>query len=293
MAELIGVAFAFSYIGDAFHGSQIQPDIKTVQSQLLIAFHNSKFTGDEPHLRISSRTDAGVNARMNIGRCKISAELWPKMGSDNFRRALNDHLDDIVVWAAVPVSHNWNPRIAIQRVYRYRFECMPEFINTFDEDAVLSGMKLFEGTHDFSGFCRVEEGRAVVKTVDYCKPWIQDGRVIGFEIAAKSFLWNQVRRIAWTLATLGRGVSTLEEIKQAIDSGTEPASVGMGSSKWLTLWQIHYEDIVFTEILGPMYRELPAPPKKMDERQYRAWSRSCHLQHKNQMMVSWLPALKR
>ncbi len=41
-AEQVGVAFAFGYIGDAFHGSQIQPRVRTVQRELIHALVNSE-----------------------------------------------------------------------------------------------------------------------------------------------------------------------------------------------------------------------------------------------------------
>ncbi|HJL59097.1 MAG TPA: hypothetical protein QF621_01980, partial [Candidatus Thalassarchaeaceae archaeon] len=67
MAEQVAVAFAIGYVGDAFHGSQIQPEIRTVQRDLDIAITKAKFAGPNPIFKLASRTDAGVNARMNVG----------------------------------------------------------------------------------------------------------------------------------------------------------------------------------------------------------------------------------
>ena len=58
------VAITFSYLGDEYHGSQIQPSLKTVQGELQKAC--KRLNWSPKGVKISSRTDAGVNARMNF-----------------------------------------------------------------------------------------------------------------------------------------------------------------------------------------------------------------------------------
>lgn len=291
MAETVGIAFAFSYIGDAFHGSQIQPEVRTVQKDLQIAFHKAKFAGTNPSLRISSRTDAGVTARMNVAVCVIKKSIWQKMGDVRFRRSLNDHLKDVVVWAAEETSPDWNPRIASRRIYRFRLETMRQFNKPHDQDVILEVMKLFEGTHDFTGYCRPEEGRMTTRTVDYCKPWRIDGRLVGFEIGAQSFLWNQVRRMAWAMSEVALGTSSIEVIREALEMGEQPPFFGLGPSKWLTLWAIEYEDISFNDKFGKFFDGLSAPPVGINGRQFEVWQQSADHEQKQLLLNSWLPYL--
>ncbi|MBT4059068.1 MAG: hypothetical protein HOE69_02015 [Euryarchaeota archaeon] len=291
MAEQVGIAFAFAYIGDAFHGSQIQPEIRTVQRDLLTAFYKAKFAGKTPELRLSSRTDGGVNARMNVGRCIVEKAVWEKMGEKRFLRAVNDHLDDAIIWAATETAVDWNPRIAERRVYRYRFEALLQFTNTYDEKQMLEAMKLFEGAHDFTGFSRPETGRMTKRKVDYCTPWYIDGRLVGFEIAAQSFLWNQVRRIAWTLGCIAIGDCTLEDIRVALETGEEPPMYGLGMANWLTLWRIDYENLTFTENTDDLFSQLEAPPEGLSIRQFELWQQSADFQQKQLLISSWLPVL--
>ena len=60
--------FRIGYLGDAFHGSQIQPDVRTVQGELIHAFEKLGWISkdaEEHNLVLSSRTDAGVHVRLN------------------------------------------------------------------------------------------------------------------------------------------------------------------------------------------------------------------------------------
>ncbi|MEC7178012.1 MAG: tRNA pseudouridine(38-40) synthase TruA, partial [Candidatus Thermoplasmatota archaeon] len=62
MSERVRLAFTIGYIGRYFHGSQIQPDVRTVQGELIRVFHKLKWLNqdDSSHnLVLSSRTDAG------------------------------------------------------------------------------------------------------------------------------------------------------------------------------------------------------------------------------------------
>ena len=39
----VRLAFRIGYLGDAYHGSQIQPDVKTVQGELIRVFRSLKW----------------------------------------------------------------------------------------------------------------------------------------------------------------------------------------------------------------------------------------------------------
>ena len=69
---------AFGYHGSAFHGSQIQPVVETVQGNLTKALKSLKWWS-EGCLEISSRTDAGVSARMNLATIKLPNEIAGKI----------------------------------------------------------------------------------------------------------------------------------------------------------------------------------------------------------------------
>src|SRR5205823_12867234 len=57
-------AVKVAYDGAKFHGSQAQPALRTVHSEVAQAL--AKLGTDEPRLRWAGRTDAGVSARGNV-----------------------------------------------------------------------------------------------------------------------------------------------------------------------------------------------------------------------------------
>ena len=61
------VAVRFAYLGDGFSGSQIQPEVRTVEGEMRTALHKvCGLDDDRLDLRIASRTDRGVNALGNV-----------------------------------------------------------------------------------------------------------------------------------------------------------------------------------------------------------------------------------
>ena len=151
------VAFAFGHRGDTFHGSQVQPDLRTVQGSLQEAFRELGFIKRREYVNqpciLSSRTDAGVHVRMNVACIDLPSEAWAGMGEAGFLNAVNDQLDgDIVVWAACQAPDGWNPRRAVSRTYRFRLEGVRLWNGAIEEEfREWSG--IFVGSHDFNNIC--------------------------------------------------------------------------------------------------------------------------------------------
>ena len=85
--------FRIGYLGDAFHGSQIQPDVRTVQGELIHAFQKLGWISKEEqghNLVLSSRTDAGVHVRVNGGTVRVARSLWDTITPRKFVRAVDD-----------------------------------------------------------------------------------------------------------------------------------------------------------------------------------------------------------
>ena len=240
---------------------------------------------------MSSRTDAGVHARMNVGCCELPAAVWADIGEDGFIRVMNDGLDESVVWAAMEVEPGWNPRPALRRTYRYRLEALRGWNSKTSEEELDSVLSLFIGEHDFTAFARIEEGRSPVRCVESCQPWSEAGRPVGFEIAAESFLWNQVRRIAWAVVRVLSGDLSAAAVSEALAAGEARTDLGVASARWLTLWSIDHAELAFDSDAVEAGDLLSAPPEDAEEREHRMWQATAEMEQKLLLRRCWMQAL--
>ena len=80
--------------------------------------------------------------------------------------------------------------------------------------------RLFEGYHDFSRFAKMEEGRDPMRRVHSVCVSENVGHII-VDVKGESFLWNMVRRMSRALNMVGEGECEPEDIKSALEGGTE------------------------------------------------------------------------
>ncbi len=132
-----------------------------------------------------ARQDRKVVPRTSIS-AKLVSNLITKAGADRVVTVdlhagqIQGFFDDVAV------------RIARRRVYLYRLQALPNWPVDIPPERLSRWCKIFEGGHDFTNFCRVEEDRTTVRTIHSCTPWVDfTGRVVGFRIEAESFLWNR------------------------------------------------------------------------------------------------------
>jgi tRNA pseudouridine38-40 synthase len=290
--SVVTVAFAVGYLGDSFHGSQVQPDVRTVQGDLEAALAARGITATETaRIRMSSRTDAGVHARMNVGCCELPASVWADIEEGGFIRVMNDGLDESVVWAAMEVEPGWNPRPALRRTYRYRLEALRGWDSKRSEEELDSVLSLFIGEHDFTAFARIEEGRSPVRCVESCQSWSEAGRLVGFEIAAESFLWNQVRRISWAVVRVLAGDLSAAAVSEALAAGEARTDLGVAAARWLTLWSIDHAELAFDSDAVDAGDQLSAPPGDAEEREHRMWQATAEMEQKLLLRRCWMQAL--
>ena len=267
------IAFRFGHYGDTFHGSQVQPDVPTVQGAFMHVFKKKlKWTNERMPVAMASRTDAGVHVRLNGGFIDIDEKQWDPMGAAGFIKAVGHQLpDSIALFDAFRVADDWSPRRALRRTYRYRMECMEGWSEP-DHTQFTEWCSLFTGEHDWANFARREPGRTTRRVVESCSPWISDGRIVGFEIVGEAFVWNQVRRIANALLALVTGYRSVERVIEARDTPEVEIDLGLAEPDWLILWSVEWEGI--PEIKTP---EISVP---LPEQESRRWQDICRAQQK-------------
>ncbi len=286
----VRLAFRIGYLGDAYHGSQIQPDVKTVQGELVRVFQKLKWLDkdeEEHNLVLSSRTDAGVHVRVNGGVVRIKRELWDVLTPRKMIRALDDRLPkDIAFLDVTEVDESWNPRLAEHRVYRYRLEGI-EFWN-HPGDIFNEWLQIFVGTYDARNFARLEEGKNPLRTILSCEPWVVDGRVVGFEIVGKAFLWNQVRRTAMAIHRMCIGEVSPEEVQRAIDSPETEVDFGVAPADWLILWGVHWPSMPLdTETVEIQCFSKPPEGPAVERTMRKRWREAARHEQKSILHNEW------
>ena len=282
--------FRIGYLGDAFHGSQIQPDVRTVQGELIRVFRSLKWlTGpkEDQLLVLSSRTDAGVHVRINGGIVDLDRALWDVLSPRKMIRAVDDRLDGNIAFLTVEeVEASFNPRMALHRTYRYRLEAM-EFWVEPDHEAFHRWLDLFVGTYDARNFARLEEGKNPIRTVLETKPWMDGERLIGFEVTGEAFLWNQVRRMANALFRLAVGELDENEIREAIEQPMVPVDFGVAPPEWLVLWGVAWERAPLPEESHSTVFSAPPTGRTAERTRNGRWRQAAQHELKSMLYNEW------
>lgn len=244
----------FQYIGTKYRGVvKVPPEQlgkKGVQDHLEEAIQRLKPI-NSVSLSVSSRTDTGVHALSNSAHFDLQRRNdKPPFTEDVLVQALNFHLKDeqIRVTHAHRVPDDFHARFRAQsRTYVYRIAlgvhhhtllpltdwnlCWSLCNTELDTDAMHEAAALLVGTHDFSSFRAVNSEmpfKNPVKTMDVVS--IQPGsafarshfhRQIQFwelTFKSRSFLYKQVRRMTGALVGVGRGLLTVSQVKQILDT---------------------------------------------------------------------------
>lgn len=210
------VALKFAYDGSVFWGYQRQPNVRTVEGDVIKVLKNTKMIRGvrENNFQSSSRTDRGASAVGNV----VAFDTEFKKGQ--ILKALNSKVKDIYFWGIAVVDDGFNPRYARQRWYRYHLG------KELNLDKLRSASSFFVGEHDFRNFCRKSE-RSTIRKVDSIKI-ARKRNFICFDIKGESFLWNMVRRIVSAVAKYAEGEIPKKVISEALagkgrDLGLFPA----------------------------------------------------------------------
>ncbi len=224
-------AFKIAYFGENFHGSQYQPDKRTVEGEVLRALE--KLGIERPKIRSAGRTDAGVHALGQVIAFDSEEKIFPRM--------LNSELpEDIVSWAWTKVPENFDPRKAKSRVYVYVM-----YGTEYDISSMRKAVKELVGVHDFSNFTRkFGEGESCVREI-YNAEVRADREFIIFEIEGNAFTWNMVRCLVTALMEIGKQHRSVEWFRELLNPERHKERVEPAPPYGLILKNVKYDDVEF------------------------------------------------
>lgn len=224
------------YDGRNYAGFQRQ-DAGTATIQLAIEHAIHAFCQQDITIFVAGRTDAGVHARGQVAHFDLDYGDRPLTGYD-LTSALNAHLKmaghAVSVVSADPVAAEFHARFgATNKLYCYRLinRLAPPVLDAghiwhirrpLDVDAMRAGAAHLLGHHDFTTFRDSDcQAKSPMKTLDRLdietiEHDLAGGCEIRFLTEGRSFLHHQVRNMVGTLAMVGEGKWTPDDIKTAL-----------------------------------------------------------------------------
>jgi tRNA pseudouridine38-40 synthase len=236
------------YDGAPFVGWQVQDDGVSVQGALEAAA--AAFCGESVSVRGAGRTDAGVHALGQVAHVDLSRE-WD---IDTVRDAINAHLrpHPIAVLSAEIVPAAFDARFsARKRHYLYRIvnRRAPlaleasrawRIARPLDAQAMHAAAQRLVGRHDFTTFRAAEcQAKSPVKTLDRLDVQ-RSGEEVCIYASARSFLHHQVRSMVGSLALVGEGKWSTDDLARALEACDRTACGPVAPPDGLYLVNVEY-----------------------------------------------------
>ncbi|MBQ3158438.1 MAG: tRNA pseudouridine(38-40) synthase TruA [Clostridia bacterium] len=220
------IKLTIEYDGTNFCGYQVQPNKRTVQSELEKALYS--IYNMDVITYSSGRTDAGVHALGAVVHYDEPKEIKNKRVADSINAFLPD---DVKVIKAERVGEEFDARFSAKRkTYAYKFYLSRterplqnnRALRVNEEvmvDKMKEACKHLIGEFDFTSFVARKSGKTnfvreiysadIVKTAD---------KEFEFRITGNGFLYNMVRIIMGTLIEIGKGHIEPKDMKSIIDA---------------------------------------------------------------------------
>ncbi|MDE3016978.1 MAG: tRNA pseudouridine(38-40) synthase TruA [Pseudomonadota bacterium] len=254
------------YDGTPYAGWQKQADRPTVQSALAQAV--LKFSGAETDIIGAGRTDAGVHALAQAAHVDLPKEYDPfsvmqglnfylynsvshgVAAQDTVLHAAHGHRISVI--SAELVADDFHARFsATRRHYLYRIINRRARLGLeanrawhaaeeLDARAMRAAARLLVGHHDFTSFrdtqCQARSPEKTLDTLDVKRA----GEEIHITASARSFLHHQVRIMVGTLAMVGKGKWSPNDVKNALAAKNRAAAGPTAPPDGLYLTRVDY-----------------------------------------------------
>lgn len=240
------------YEGTPYAGWQRQEGLPTVQAAIETAI--SRFCGARAVVAAAGRTDAGVHALAQVAHVDLE-KAWR---ADTVRDALNAHLSQagelVSILEAQAVAPDFHARFsAVRRHYLYRIlnRRSPPALEVryawwmprpLDAEKMHKAAQRLAGYHDFTTFRAAQcQARSPWRTVDRLDV-ARQGEWIEIRASARSFLHNQIRSFAGSLAEVGWERWTEDDLAAALEARERARCAMVAPPQGLYLAGVDYAD---------------------------------------------------
>lgn len=235
---MVKIAFKIAYIGTDFYGFQRQPNLPTIEGELLKAFDKADIM-DNPYksnYSIAGRTDRGVHSLGNVISFNTNSNITINQ--------INYYLPaTIQIIGKTEVPQEFKPRFAEYRHYKYIFTIDPFNEKMWDLQLMKDTAERLKGTHNFHNFSKKSERTPIrnIKEINIK----QNGHLIVIDVIGESFLWNMVRKIITIITMIGKKEMEYNQIDQLLDPDIY-IPITPAPPEGLILMDVKYHNIKFT-----------------------------------------------
>ena len=234
-----------AYKGKNYFGWQRQP--KQISVQEVLEEKLSVLLRKKIVIVGAGRTDTGVHAKQMYAHFDYDDIIE----IDKFIFKLNSFLPkDIAIYDIFIVKDDAHARFdATSRAYEYLIhigkspfltEGAYQINNKLDVDKMNEAARLMYNYTDFKCFSKSKTDVRTYNCDVMNAEWVQQGSLLIFHVKADRFLRNMVRAIVGSLIEVGKGISSIEDFKNIIESRDRNQAGTSVPSQGLYLTEIIY-----------------------------------------------------
>ena len=244
---MVRIALGIRYDGSAYHGWQVQEELRTVQEEVERAL--SAVADHTVSVVCAGRTDTGVHASGQVVHFDTTA--YRKERAWVFGANSNLPLDISILWAK-EVDEYFHARFSTQsRRYRYviyNHEIRPGILHkavswhyqSLNENQMRIAAQYFIGEHDFRSFQGANcQSQTSVRTIFQIEIF-RIRRMVVIEVQGNAFLLHMVRNIVGVLVAIGSGEKKPEWAKVVLNAKDRRQGGVMVSPNGLYLVDVTY-----------------------------------------------------
>ena len=249
------LALLIEYDGSDYAGWQRQPNGISIQ-ELLEQAVATVFGASAPVIG-SGRTDAGVHARGQVAHVHLPVDAHD-IPLDKVHIALNTKLPyDVRIRAAREVSPGFHARyqpmwreyvyiiVKEYSVFTRHHAWHPEL--PYQVSPLSQATAAFEGRWDFTTFSKHNpDTDSYVCDLQICRVEELNDRIM-IRLRADRFVYGMCRAIVGAAMSVGRGRTTLDELRSALEAGDRNLAPGLAPAHGLILNRVCYADGLFDE----------------------------------------------